>query len=120
MDRSTQNLATMRVPIASTLGFLVTSAIAECPYAKHQRGPTKCPYASKSVRHSQQGEALSPGLPKRAPPSDVKLGVFYMNQIAPSKPQLWISDTDDSNAIPWMANQSNPFDCHPSWSLDVE
>ncbi|CAI6097201.1 unnamed protein product [Clonostachys chloroleuca] len=94
----------MRVSIASALGLLVTSAIAECP---------------KLVRDSQQG-ALAPGLPKRASPSDGKLGIFYMNRIAPSGAQLWIADTDGSNAIPLMANQSNPFDYHPSWSLDGE
>lgn len=112
-------LAAMRVSIASALGLLVTSAIAECPYAKHQREPSKCPYASKLVRDSQQG-ALARGLPKRASPSDGKLGIFYMNRIAPSGAQLWIADTDGSNAIPLMANQSNPFDYHPSWSLDGE
>ncbi|CAH0021271.1 unnamed protein product [Clonostachys rhizophaga] len=47
----------MRVSIASTLGLLVTGAIAECPYAKHQRGPSKCPYASDLVLFTSERRA---------------------------------------------------------------
>jgi Tol biopolymer transport system component len=54
----------------------------------------------------------------RARPADDKLGVMYLNRIAPSGSQLWTANADGSNATRLMANQSAPFDYHPSWSQD--
>ncbi|KUJ11271.1 uncharacterized protein LY89DRAFT_710359 [Mollisia scopiformis] len=45
---------------------------------------------------------------------------MYMNRIAPSNSQLYISDTDGSNKVALMANQTKPFDYHANWSPDGE
>lgn len=47
-----------------------------------------------------------------------KLGVMYMNRIAPRASQLYISNADGSDLIPLMANQTKAFDYHANWSPD--
>ncbi|KAK7415442.1 hypothetical protein QQX98_005893 [Neonectria punicea] len=109
----------MHLSFASVLGLAVGIALAGCPYANENGGPPKCPYANKRVDDTPR--SAKPGaVAKRAPPAADKLGVMYLNRIAPSGSQLWIANADGSNATKLMSNQSAPFDYHPSWSQDGE
>ena len=104
----------MRASVLSALGLAVGTALAGCPYAGTGVGARSCPYSSKLGRDTQSSAVPA----KRTPPAADKLGVMYMNRIAPSGSQLWISNADGSNATRLMAGQSDPFDYHPSWSAD--
>ena len=110
----------MRATIASVLGLTASVALAGCPYADVNRGTRACPYANKLARDTQNNAGDSGAVIKREPPAADKLGVMYLNRIAPSGSQLYIANADGSNATPLMANQSEPFDYHPSWSQDGE
>ncbi|KAH8880865.1 tricorn protease N-terminal domain-containing protein [Thozetella sp. PMI_491] len=109
----------MALSIALILGVLAGTGLSACPYAGQATAPPACPYASKIGQDASV--AVSPdSLRKRAPPAADKLGVMYLNRIAPSGSQLWIADADGSNAAKLMGDQDAPFDYHPSWSPDGE
>ncbi|TVY83211.1 Protein TolB [Lachnellula suecica] len=88
-----------------------------CPHAENKKMASRdCPYASRLTRDANPHKAA---LPKRAPASGT-LGVMYMNRIAPNGGQLYIANSDGSNATKLMGNQTDPFDYHANWSLDGE
>ncbi|KPM43159.1 hypothetical protein AK830_g3399 [Neonectria ditissima] len=109
----------MHVSFTAVLGLAAGIALAGCPYANENGGPPQCPYAAKHLDDTRSS-ANSGAATKRTPPAADKLGVMYLNRIAPSGSKLWIANADGSSATPLLGNQSAPFDYHASWSQDGE
>lgn len=108
----------MRLSAAAAVLGLATgyASAAGCPYAEQQAAKREaCPYAKLNSARSAPSH---PHAPKPRAPVSGKNGIFYMNRIAPSGSQLYIANADGSNATALMANQTNPFDYHASWSKD--
>lgn len=108
----------MRLSLVSAIGLNLSLSIATCLAARDSTVYRECPYASKLARNGQS--APQPDLIGRSAAPEDKLGVMYMNRIAPSGSQLWIANSDGTNSTMLMGNQSAPFDYHASWSRDGE
>lgn len=98
---------------ASTiLGLLAQTGHAACPYADKMAATHESSHTARSLPDGHISVNY------QAKPAADRLGVMYMNRIAPSGSQLWVANADGSNATKLMGNQSAPFDYHASWSLD--
>lgn len=93
----------MRLAVVSILGFVVGQALAVCPYA------------SRDVSDMASG-ASSP----RAPTAKGKLGVMFMNRIAPSSSVLYLADANGSNERQLLSDRDANFEYHASFSPDGE
>lgn len=93
----------MRLSVVSILGFVVGQALAVCPYA------------SRDVSDMASG-ASSP----RAPTAKGKLGVMFMNRIAPSSSVLYLADANGSNERQLLSDRDADFEYHASFSPDGE
>ncbi|CAN8099734.1 unnamed protein product [Discula destructiva] len=108
----------MRWSAAALVGLTAGLVTAGCPYAEQQAKREACPYAKLQAA---RGPPSHPHAPKPRAPVSGKKGIFYMNRIAPSGSQLYISNADGSDATALMANQTTglgSFDYHAKWSPD--
>lgn len=107
----------MRLSSALAAAVITGTSLAACPYAGETAARRDCPYAAKLSSETQRrGGHSAPA--KRQTPGPEKLGVMYMNRIAPSGSQLWIANADGTSATKLLGDQSAPFDFHGSWSAD--
>jgi Tol biopolymer transport system component len=95
----------------ASLCLAVELVSAACRYANLSQGSVNQP-----TSHLQSRNAGRTAKQHQATAAGDKLGIFYMNRIAPSGSQLWIADADGSNAAKLMGDQENPFDYHANWS----
>ncbi|KAH6651465.1 hypothetical protein BKA67DRAFT_660277 [Truncatella angustata] len=98
------------------VGLAVGLSLEACPYIRTREAPRDCPYAAKLSQDNRKFHQIT----KRDPPATDKLGVMYMNRIAPSGSQLWISNADGSDAVKLLGDQTAPMDYHATWSRDGE
>jgi Tol biopolymer transport system component len=115
--RALENIAKMRLSIASLVSLAAGAAMASCQYSGAQ-ARRECPYAAKLARDTHGAHGDHDGKPGKHPAAPGKLGVMYMNRIGPSGSQLYIANADGTNAKPLMGNQKAPFDYHANWSPD--
>lgn len=106
----------MRLTSAAVLGLATGAVASGCPYADKAAKREACPYAAKM--NAARAPSTKLNAPKPRAPVEGKNGIFYMNRIAPSGSQLFIANADGSNTTALMANQTNAFDYHASWSKD--
>ncbi|KFY42678.1 hypothetical protein V495_04387 [Pseudogymnoascus sp. VKM F-4514 (FW-929)] len=105
----------MRLSTVPLLGLAVGQALAVCPYASSSSQKRSCPYAERSTSDVALG-ATSP----RAPAAEGKLGVMFMNRIAPSSSVLYLADTNGSNERQLLSDSDAAFEYHASFSPDGE
>ncbi|RDW61993.1 hypothetical protein BP6252_11426 [Coleophoma cylindrospora] len=93
----------MRSSLVSLLGLLGGFALADCPYAQRD-------VSDMVPRASTTNSSAAAG----------KLGVMYMNRIAPSVSVLYVANADGSNERQLLAGNSSVFEYHASFSPDGE
>lgn len=113
------DLINMRLTRPLTVTIAAGTCLAACPYGGSTVARRECPYAARASRGADTA-ADHDELAKRDAPGEDKLGVMYMNRIAPSGSQLWIANADGSGAAKLLDGQSAPFDFHATWSVDGE
>jgi Tol biopolymer transport system component len=91
----------MQLCMVSLSGLVAGTALAACPYAQ-------MPSSDVAPR------AFSP----HARAAEDKLGVMFMNRIAPSSSVLYVANADGSNERQLLDNGSSVFEYHASFSPD--
>jgi len=104
--------------ISASVVIAVGFAGAGCPYANLPNAAAGCPHAFSKISNEVSADRQDTAKHEVIDVAADKLGIFYMNRIAPSGSQLWIAGADGSDARRLMGEQSNPFDYHASWSPD--
>ncbi|KFY39698.1 hypothetical protein V494_03875 [Pseudogymnoascus sp. VKM F-4513 (FW-928)] len=92
----------MRFSTVTFLGLAAGRALAACPYAKRDVPEV----ASVASSH--------------APAAEDKLGVMFMNRIAPSSSVLYLADANGSNERQLLTDSDAAFEYHASFSPDGE
>lgn len=105
----------MRLSTVSLLGFAVGQALAACPYASTSTKKGGCPYAERETSHVASGTSCP-----RGPAAKGKLGVMFMNRIAPSSSVLYLADANGSNERQLLSDSDAAFEYHASFSPDGE
>lgn len=102
----------MRLSILSLLGLVAGLVLADCPYASTLRKKSTCPYTQS------RSDTIPKAFSTRSATAEGKVGVMFMNRIAPSSSVLYMANADDSNERQLLTGNNSVYEYHASFSPD--